>query len=207
MSDPPEPGADQDFEWIELANVGTTSASLDGLWLADNAGAIELPAFTLAAGKVLVIAGEQAKVPDIESWVPPGGFSNGLGNAGDRLVLYTQDGGIIDALSYGSDTTYDKPALPAPGPGKSLVRRFADDGSFAGAEISADPTPGQLTSATTSPPSSDTNVAAVQSVAASSSLAYAALGALAVTALGGAAVQRYRMARAAKASSTDESSS
>lgn len=42
MPDPPEPGADQEFEWIELANLGTSSTTPEGLWLAENAGAIEL---------------------------------------------------------------------------------------------------------------------------------------------------------------------
>ncbi|RLT26757.1 MAG: hypothetical protein DWI48_05465 [Chloroflexi bacterium] len=208
MPDPSEPGADQDFEWIELANLGSSSASLEGLWLADNAGAIELPPLTLSAGKVLVIAGAQAKVPDTESWSPPGGFSNGLGNAGDRLVLYTKDGGILDALSYGSDTTYDKPALPAPGAGKSLMRRFADDGSFASAEVSTTPTPGLLdTIATSTTTAIEARASATPSATTSSSLAYVALGGLGVAALGAAAAQRYRTARALKTSSTDKPSS
>lgn len=207
MPDPPEPGADQDFEWIEIANLGTSSTTLEGLWLADNAGAIELPPLTLAAGKVLVIAGAQAKVPDTESWSPPGGFSNGLGNAGDRLVLYTRDGGILDALSYGSDTTYDKPALPAPGPGKSLVRRFADDGSFTSAEVSTSPTPGLLVTFEANTTAAEERTTSAQSVAASSALAYVALGGLGVAALGAAAAQRYRTARVLKASRTDDPSS
>ena len=40
------------------------------------------------------------------------------------------------------DATYDRPALPAPGAGRSLVRRFADDGSFQRAEVATSPTPG-----------------------------------------------------------------
>lgn len=207
MPDPPEPGADQDFEWIELANLGTSSTTLEGLWLADNAGAIELPPLTLAAGKVLVIAGAQAKVPDIDTWIPSGGFSNGLGNAGDRLVLYTKDGDILDALSYGSDTMFDKPALPAPAAGKSLVRRFADDGSFASAEVSTSPTPGLLVTFEANTTAAEERTTSAQSVATSSALAYLALGGLGVAALGAAAVQRYRTARALKASRTDDPSS
>src|SRR5262249_36911599 len=103
--------------------------------------------------------------------------------------------------------TYDKPALPAPGPGKSLVRHFADDGSFISAEVSSNPTPGVLDTIEVSSKATDAHQPAVQATASSSSLAYIALGGLGVVALAAAGAQRYRTARAAKTSSTDEPSS
>ena len=195
-SDPPEPGNDADFEWIEIANLGAEAASLAGLLLADNQGTVELPALTLRPGGVIVVAGPQAKVPEAVAWWPPGGFSNGRGNAGDRLALFRADGQIIDALSYGSDTTYDRPALPAASAGRSLVRRFADDGSFQRAEVAAAPTPGVVSDRE---PGVERDASTVVEAAATRPFDIAGWGALAtigVGAMGAAAVQRYRVARA-----------
>jgi hypothetical protein len=144
LPDPVEPGADADHEWIEIANVGHEPADMHGVLLADNQGAIVLPAVVLGPRQVLVIAGARAVVPEGAAYWPPGGFSNGLANGGDRLVLYMRDGTLIDALSYGSDATYDRPPLVGPDPGKSLVRRFADDGTLASVAMDASPSPGIL---------------------------------------------------------------
>jgi hypothetical protein len=144
LPDPVEPGADSDYEWIEIANFGREPADLKGLLLSDNQGAIVLPAIALGPRQVLVIAGARASVPEATAYWPPGGFSNGLANGGDRLVLYMPDGTLIDALSYGSDATYDRPPLLAPDPGKSLVRRFADDGTLASTAMDSSPSPGIL---------------------------------------------------------------
>lgn len=199
MPDPVEPGVDAEYEWIEIANLGTRPAALGGLLLADNAGAIELPAVTLSAGGVLVVAGARAQVPEDVAFWPPGGFSNGLGNGGDRLVLYRADGAVIDALSYGSDATYDRPPLLAPGSGRSLMRTFADDGTLLAAEVSGSPSPGVLTAQPTSDRAGAAGVVSA-SIArprggAIDSLGWAALGAIGVGGVGAAIVQRYRVAR------------
>lgn len=195
LSDPPEAGNDADFEWIEIANLGRESASLGGLLLADNQGTIELPSLMLAPGGVIVVAGAQAKVPEGVAWWPPGGFSNGLGNAGDRIALFMADGQVIDALSYGSDSTYDRPALPAPGAGRSLVRRFADDGSFQRAEVVTNPAPGTVGGVE---PRDDRASTAVEAATARpfDVAGWGALAAIGVGAVGAAAVQRYRVVRA-----------
>ena len=199
MPDPVELGVDAEYEWIEIANLGTRPAPRGGLLLADNAGAIELPAVTLSAGGVLVVAGARAQVPEDVAFWPPGGFSNGLGNGGDRLVLYRADGAVIDALSYGSDATYDRPPLPAPGSGRSLMRTFADDGTLLAAEVSGSPSPGVLTAQPTSDRAGAAGVVSA-SIArprggAIDSLGWAALGAIGVGGVGAAIVQQYRVAR------------
>jgi hypothetical protein len=147
---------------------------------------------------VLVIAGARADVPDGSSYRPPSGFSNGLANGGDRIALYFEDGTVIDALSYGSDGTYDRPPLPAPEAAKSLVRRFADDGTFASAEVSSSPSPGVLevvASAVRTPPgvSGPPTIEAVEG--RFDPRAWAALGVIGVGALLAAAVQRYRVVK------------
>lgn len=194
LPDPAEPGNDADFEWVEVANLGLEPASLSGVVLADNQGTVPLPDLTLDAGTVLIVAGRRAAVPEVLAYRPPQGLANGLGNGGDRLALSLADGTVVDALSYGTDTTYDSPALPAPGAGASLVRRFADDGTFAGFEVMAKPSPGVLDR---SRPSSSP-VAAASTSRAADPLAWGALVLIGVGALGVAAVQRYRVVRAAE---------
>ena len=73
-----------------------------------------------------------------------GGLFNGLGNGGDRVALLARDGRRVDALSYGTDASYDDPPLSAPGPGRSLQRHFADDGTLQAVEIAAEPSPGRV---------------------------------------------------------------
>lgn len=191
MPDPVEPGNDADFEWIEVANLGREPASLAGMLLGDNHGALALPAITLEPGLVLVVAGMRASVPEVSAHRPPQGFSNGLANGGDRIALFLPNRTVVDALSYGSDTTYDRPPLPSPEPGSSLVRRFADDGTYAGFEVVAKPTPGKL-EPRVSATSAATSEAATEGPDV---LAWAALALVGVGALGAAGVQRYRVVR------------
>jgi len=198
LPDPTEPGNDSDFEWIEVANLGREPAALGGVLLGDNQGAIALPDMTLAPGAALVIAGLRAAVPEASAYRPSEGFSNGLANGGDRVALFLHDRSLIDAMSYGSDTTYDRPPLPSPPPGSSLVRRFADDGTFARYEVQSQPSPGKV-----DPPVAIAAAATSEAAATSPDwLAWGTLALLGVGALGAAGVRRYRVARREAASAS-----
>ena len=156
MPGPPQSGRDADFEWVEVTNVGSDSLSLAGLVLRDNAGEITLPNLALPAGGVIVIAAQFTDVEGAVAYRLAGAISNGLANGGDRLALLDAGGRQLDALSYGSDTTYRRahstPIL-APGAGHSITRDFADEGSLLSVEITDEPTPGlHSTSATASTP-------------------------------------------------------
>ena len=200
MPDPAEAGADADYEWVELTNVGVTALSLDGFTLRDNGGAIALPPLTLPPGASIVIAGSQARVEDAVVFRPPEGLSNGLANAGDRLALFSA-GARVDALSYGTDTVYrqaGEPALPAPGPGRTLHRDFADDGSLLASGVSEQPSPGRVETPpttvaqeTAAPPASSPARPA-EGGGGANRMAWAVLIAVAVGALVAAAVQRVR---------------
>ena len=152
LPDPLESGADAEYEWIEVSNVGRAPVSLDGLFLADNHGRIALPALTLPPAGALVVAGPQAEVGDAIAVRHDRGLFNGLGNGGDRLALATADGAIIDALSYGSDDSVDQPPLKAPAPGRSLQRRFDAAGRLTEATVSEHPSPGRIEPLTTAKP-------------------------------------------------------
>jgi hypothetical protein len=101
----------------------------------------------LPPGAVLVLGGVEADAAQaVLVRRLPEGISNGLGNGGDRLSLATEDGRLLDALSYGSDATFadGAPPAPAPGAGHSIQRVFADDGSLLRTVISDVPSPGRI---------------------------------------------------------------
>ena len=152
LPDPLESGADAEYEWIEVSNIGVAAISLDGLFLADNHGRIALPALTLPPAGALVVAGPQAEIGDAIALRHGRGLFNGLGNSGDRLALATADGAIIDALSWGSDDSVDQPPLKAPAPGRSLQRRFDAAGRLTEATVSEHPSPGRIEPLTTAEP-------------------------------------------------------
>ena len=127
-----------------MSNVGATPIELGGIELRDNAGQIALPHLVLPAGRSIVVAGSAAEIGDALAERVATGLFNGLGNSGDRLSLVAGDGQILDAISYGTDATFNAPPLSAPGPGHSLQRRFAADGTLLGIELAADPSPGRI---------------------------------------------------------------
>lgn len=147
LPDPVEVGQDAAYEWVELTNVGSEPAPLDGMTLVDNSGvAIELPAITLPAGASIVIAGQAASVDGALVYRPPEGMWNGLANDGDRLELRAAGGFAVDALSYGAgaDASDDSP-LPRPAPGHSIERRFDASGALIATSIEDAPSPGRTT--------------------------------------------------------------
>ena len=147
LPDPIEPGQDGAYEWAELTNVGTRPIQLAGLALADNWSSVPLPDILVEPGVSIVIAAVDADLPEIFIHRLAGRISNGLGNAGDRLALLAADGQLIDGVSWGSDATYSDPPLRAPGPGRSIQRVFADDGSLAFVTTSDSPSPGRVEAA------------------------------------------------------------
>ena len=149
LPDPLQSGADAEYEWIEVGNVGMVPVSLGGLFLADNRARIALPALTLPPAGALVVAGPLAEIGDAIALRHSRGLFNGLGNRGDRLALATEDGAIIDALSYGSDDSVDQPPLKAPAPGRSLQRRFDAAGRLMEAAVSEHPSPGRIEASAT----------------------------------------------------------
>lgn len=109
--DPLQSGADYSFEWIEILNCTERAIDLNGWEIADNHDVDPIPRFTLPAGCFAVIAASNdfyTNFPGFNSiitFVEDGRIGSGLGNDGDYLILTDPTDKIIDALSYGSDTT------------------------------------------------------------------------------------------------------
>ncbi|MBM3157394.1 MAG: hypothetical protein FJ004_08945 [Chloroflexi bacterium] len=168
--DPPQSGVDYSFEWIEILNCSEHSIDLNGWGIADNYSVDPIPSFTLPAGCFAVIAASadfHINFPNFSgtiSFITDGSIGNGLSNDGDRLSLTDSTGKIIDALSYGSDTTMMLPPCLDVHEGHSLERQPAGMDTDTGSDfvdneapspgnslLSVTPTPMQTTIITPAP--------------------------------------------------------
>lgn len=203
MPDPARPGRDADYEWVEITNLGTEVARLDGMRLRDRQRSTPLPETDVAPGASLVIAAALAEVDaDVRLSEPIG---NGLGNEGDRLELVDAAGEVVDWLEYGAAV-----GLPVR-PGESVHRWFDGLGVLLGSAVSP-PSPG-LHAPAEAPPARTTSSAIeaddeaeeeAQALAlaprprADDPLAWMLLLALGGGALGGALMHRLNRPRGAR---------
>lgn len=114
----PSPSTGVD-EWVELANTTDAQLSLDGLSLID------------ASGKSTVLAG----TIDAHDFTLIPNPSGNLNNDGDSMTFINTDGGILDAISYGTEN------IPAPKKDQSLA---LVDGSW----VAGSSTPGAINTPT-----------------------------------------------------------
>ncbi|WP_322819020.1 lamin tail domain-containing protein, partial [Tepidiforma sp.] len=146
LADPPEPGRDAPYEWVEIVNISSQPIDLAGWTIGDATAADILPALLLPPGGYAVIAGSSADLPPniAIARVSDGQIGNGIGNTGDLLRLRDPAGRIVDELSFGTRTDVFDPAPPAPEAGETLGLRnpHADPGPENWA-ITLEPTPGQ----------------------------------------------------------------
>jgi hypothetical protein len=129
VSEPDQPFAERDEEWLELYNRGTEPVDLGG-WVLVDAVSYRIPEDTiLQPNAYLVVAKDAAALradwPGIDV---VGDWEGSLANAGDRIVLLDARGNPADEVRY-----YDGGRWPkAPdGGGSSLELRspFADNAS------------------------------------------------------------------------------
>jgi len=118
-------------EWLEVANVSRAAVLADRWTITDNYSTTTFD-LSLAPGEIAILHGCDARpevgcaaiaVPLLSACL-----GNGLADDGDRVELRDNAGRLIDAMSYGLDSTYGV-VLPAP-PGMSLGRAVAGDGSL-----------------------------------------------------------------------------
>lgn len=141
MPDPAPSGADAEYEWLEIVNLGSAAVSTEGMSVRDNRTATPLPAISMGAGEVAVIGAPAADV--VTLWRVPV-FGNGLGNAGDSVALLAADGTEVDRVVYGEAAASEGlSVLPPPGAGRSIERWFGEDGQVAGVRATASPSPGR----------------------------------------------------------------
>lgn len=144
-------GAKPANEWIEIYNGTQAAVSLGG-WRVEDAFAFDaIPSGTiLAPGKFMVVAATSTtrvlwNIPS-DAFVSIGSsIGNGLGNDGDRVVLKNASGAIVDALSWGSDTTIFKPSVPVAPYGYSTWRKSLSTDTNVASDWASQskPTPGK----------------------------------------------------------------
>jgi hypothetical protein len=142
------------YEWVELYNLCNETIELVGWNLSDNNNKpFVIPSLNLSPyGFAVIAASENYSIsyPNFSGEVVflGGRIGNGLSNEGDHLILTNSSGNIIDALSYGSDTTINTSWMKKVGEGHSMERQPAG-GSFID---NSEPTPGFGLSDPTSTP-------------------------------------------------------
>ncbi|NCF86468.1 MAG: hypothetical protein GWQ08_13205 [Verrucomicrobiaceae bacterium] len=111
-----------DFEFVELLNVGSKTVSLSGARLRGDADFDFLEGTSLEPGQRLVLAGDMAAFAKrYGTMLPPlGEYTGGLPNSGGRLFLRAHDRATIHEFSYSDDGDWPE---DADGEGKALVLR------------------------------------------------------------------------------------
>lgn len=146
LADPAEDGRDAPYEWVELVNYGTEPVTLSGWHLGDARELDPLPAVDVPPGGYLIIAAPSAQLPPVATTVvvADGVIGAGLNNDGDAVRLAAPDGELIDAMSFGEDTSVFEPAPPAPEAGGTIAVRIPGaDPDASNWGLSVAPSPGQ----------------------------------------------------------------
>ena len=120
-ADPPVAFAEQDEEWIELYNHGSTPVDLSG-WAFTDGVRFSFPADTVLDPEAfLVVTGDSeglaAKYPHIRIF---GDWNGNLNNGSDRILLVDAVGNDVDEVTYFDDGRWP---LPADGGGATLELR------------------------------------------------------------------------------------
>jgi len=145
QSNPLQSGSDSSYEWIELFNPGAEAVELIGWGISDNYEMDEIPLLNVSANGFAIIAASENFSVNFPSYngtivfTADGRIGNGLGNAGDRLILKDSAGTIIDEMSYGDDDSITSQQYPNVADGHSLERAPCG-GQFIDNEV---PTPGR----------------------------------------------------------------
>lgn len=96
--------ADDDGEWLELYNAGTTTVDLGGWTVrSGKAGMADmLSSYQLAPGKYVLVGNNTNKATNGGATVVSAWNSFGLGNSSGTVQLYDKQGALIDEVVYGS---------------------------------------------------------------------------------------------------------
>ncbi len=131
---------DGEAEWVELYNASETSIDIGGWSLRDGASSDVVQQLVVPAHGFAIIGASTAFLdayPKVDAPIAiiGGRIGNALGNNGDRLYLIDGAGMVVDAVSWGDDTSVFAPAIDDVPSGHSLERRFTgvdsnDPGDF-----------------------------------------------------------------------------
>jgi hypothetical protein len=138
-------------EWVELYNGTSAAVNVSG-WKVEDAFTSDVltSGVTIAPGKFLVVAAASTtkalwNIPNEAFASVESSIGDGLSNGGDRVVLRNASGAVIDAVSWGTNTTVFQPSAPVVPYGNSLWRKLLskDTNSAADWAATSTPTPGK----------------------------------------------------------------
>ena len=145
-------GAKPRNEWIEIYNGTQAAVSLASWKIEDALVSDVIPgSLILAPGKFLVISATSTTralwnlPPEVPFTSLGNPIGDGLSNAGDRILLRNASGAVVDAVSWGTNTTAMSPSVPVVSYGQSMARGvLSRDTNTASDWVSrATPTPGR----------------------------------------------------------------
>ena len=120
-------GLDEHMEWFELYNASDEGLNLAGMMITDGNNQIYLGHYLLAPGAYGVVCANDASFKSIYGndvrLIPWSGEWTRLRNSSDELILYGEDGTVMESVTY-----YDSWGVngtepsPADGDGSSLER-------------------------------------------------------------------------------------
>lgn len=144
-------GAKPANEWVEIYNDTLSAVNLSGWKIEDAIQSDTLPSgITLAPGKFIIVADSAAtrtlwNLPqDVQFVALESPLGDGLANAGDRVLLRSDTGAIVDAVSWGTNTSAFVPSAQTASYGRSLSRvPFPADTNTASDWAERPPSPGK----------------------------------------------------------------
>lgn len=137
-------------EWIELYN-GTQSAVNIGGWKIEDDLASDtiVGNYTIAPGRFLVLSADSTTrslwgLPSDVQFVSLGNsLGDGLSNTGDRIILRNASSAVVDAVSWGTNTTVMQPSVSVVSYGNSMARaKLSNDTDTANDWTAHSPSPG-----------------------------------------------------------------
>jgi len=142
-------GSNPQNEWVEIYNPTDSAVDISEWKICDGQACDTIPTSNPIPAKGFAVITYKSSTWD--KWtisaeaikiVLDSAIGNGLANAGDRIILKDASNTVIDAMSYGNDTTYFE--LSVSGKGKSLARiiKGYDTNSATDWIINATPNPG-----------------------------------------------------------------
>lgn len=127
-------GSDGANEWVELYNPTDLAVDLTGWQICDSSACDTFPGTPSIPAKGFAVIANNPSTWNVY-WTqilatgatviplgPGNPIGNQLANGGDSVILRDSSAVVVDAMSYGSDTTQLNPSVPLSGDGDSLAR-------------------------------------------------------------------------------------
>ena len=129
LYDPDDGADDAEGEWIELYNTSDAAIDVAGWSISDGSAGDGVPALVVPPRGFALLAASDSfhdAYPDVVApiVVLSGRIGNGLGNNGDALVLADGQGLVVDAISWGTDSSRLDPSVGDAPAGHSIERRI-----------------------------------------------------------------------------------